>query len=139
MIQDIISGIAKKLDAEYDRPVYDDHTKQDLKGPCFYIKQIVSNEDQLIGSRYLRRYSLDVHYFPESENAPNAEIHGVQEALYELLEYVSMGTDLVRGKGMRHEIQAGVMHFFVSYDLTIIKQKPADDPMETLHITQELA
>lgn len=139
MIQDIIKGIAQKLDAKYGKPVYDDHTKQGLAGPCFYIKQIASSEDRLLGSRYMRRYSLDVHYFPQSDDDPAGEINGILEALYELLKYVSMGDDLVRGTAMRHEVQAGVLHFFVGYNLPIIKQKPADDPMETVHITQELA
>lgn len=138
MIQDIIKGIAIKLDAKYGKPVYDEHTKQDLVGPCFYIKLIASSEDQIIGKRYERRQPFDVHYFPESDTDPNVEIYGVIETLYDQLEYINMGTDLIRAKGMRHEVQGGVLHFFVSYDLIVIKQTPADDPMGDLHITQEL-
>lgn len=137
MIQDIVAGIAAKLDAKYGKPVYDEKTEQDLEGQCFYIKLITTNEDQIIGKRYERRHPFDVHYFPESNTDPNVEIHDVIETLYDQLEYINMGTDLIRAKGMRHEVQGGVLHFLVSYDLIVIKQTPADDPMEELHIIQE--
>lgn len=137
MIQDIMNGIASALDDEYGHPVYTEHTKQGLTEPCFYIRLVTSNEDQIIGTRYNRRQTFDVHYFPASDLEPGQEVHSVLERLYTLLEYVQMGTDLVKGRRMRHEVIEGVLHFFVDYDLVLLKQSTPDDPMDDVHIIQK--
>lgn len=137
MIQDIITGIAQKLDEKYGYPVHTERIEQGLSGPCFYIKLISSSGQQLIGPRYTRRLPFDVHFFP-GETDKNSQIYTVSEDLYDVLEYVGMGDDLVKATGMNHEVVDEVLHFMVNYNLILIKPSELIDAMDGMNINTQI-
>lgn len=118
MLENTITGISRALyDAfgeEYER--YVDKVTQDLNEPCFLIIPLNQGREQKLGRRYELSQSFDVHYFPKSEDN-TLECAGVLERLYDVLEYITVSGDLVRGTDMRGEIVNGVLHFFVDYNV----------------------
>lgn len=137
MINEIIKGIAISLGTAFpDVTVYDDQIRQSFDEPSFYIKDVTTNQSQIIGNRYMRRMSLDVHYFPESEVEPMNEIRTVVEGLYQALEYIGEPGSVLRGINMSHQVYDDVLHFLVDYNTTLIKEEAPGDPMGDLIIIQ---
>lgn len=58
----------------------------------------------------------------------------VAAEMMDVLEIITLPNgDLIRGTGMNYEVVDGVLHFFVSYNLTLLR--PTEDtPMETLAV-----
>lgn len=133
-MQDIKDALIKKLSLftpEY--PVYDEAVEQDMKQPCFFVLLIESSQVRGVNRRYQRFNPFDVHYFPQhNSNALREECELVAERLYSELEYVSGHDGLYRGTGMRHEIVDGVLHFFVQYNVHLIRDKAPDIKMQTM-------
>lgn len=135
MINDITTGIAKKLDATFEGvPIYTEEIKQGLIEPCFFIKSVSSDQQQIVGTRYYRNHMFDVHYFPPLDGKENEHIATAVSELYEALEYIPLGAGLVRGTEMRDERIDGVLHFMVRYAFTVYRSQAADALMETVSI-----
>jgi hypothetical protein len=133
-IQLLIDGIIAALDAEFpDTDVYQEQVKQGLDEPCFLVRNISASNEPVVGSRYRRMGLFSVQYMAESETGAKAECYAVCDKLYQILEYISCGGDLVRGTGMSGETLDGVLTFTVSYNV-FVWAEPEYDPMETLEI-----
>lgn len=108
--------------------------EQGLEPPCFLILILQPELAPMIGKRYLKRNPFDVQYFPAAPGN-NAEMITVAETMMDSLEFITLpGGDLLHGTAMNYEIVDGVLHFFVNYNLTLIKSV-AETPMETLDTT----
>lgn len=133
IIEEIKSGLVKRLDALDDRiPVHPEQIKQGFKEPAFFVLLLNSAQDREVDRRYRRALLFDVHYFPSKGSKPNAECHTMADRLYEALEYIPTPSGLVRGSRMRHEVVDGVLHFFISFELHLLRQKAADPKMRTI-------
>lgn len=134
MTNEIIKGIAAALNgtfgSEYD--VYAEDVPQGFKEPCFSIVHILSDRSAKLPNRYLSRNKFDIHYFPKSEHRKKAEIRSVAESLFLSLEYINVLDNLCRGTKMSYEIIDGVLHFFVNYDMYVVKDKVPEPYMMTL-------
>lgn len=141
MLNKIITGISQSLDNEFNEneeyEIYIDSIKQDLNEPCFFIFALGPSGKQLVGNRYDRKYSFDIHYFPKDENS-NTEINDVTERLFQCCEYITVDGSLVKGKNMNFQTVNGVLHFFVNFNMIVRKDIPKEDLMETLAINQRL-
>lgn len=135
MLNEIIKGVSMKLNAAFGSryKFYQNDVKQGFKPPCFFLAVLNPELTSLIGRRYVNRNPLDIRYFPQ-DGADNKELFAVALELTEVLEFIALpGGELVHGTGMNYEVADGVLHFFVNYNLTLIK--PADNtPMETLAV-----
>ena len=134
MVNKIIAGISIKLNQVFgeDYEIYTSEIKQGLKEPCFFIKCLDVNQNQVIGSRYFRSQPFDIHYFPKTEE--DSELLETVEKLFDTLEYITLEDgDLLHGSKMNGEVADGVLHFFVNYDLHVLKEKVKDEPMGTLY------
>ncbi|WP_342409827.1 DUF6838 family protein [Paenibacillus sp. FSL R10-2778] len=133
-MQDIKNALIKKLSLftpEY--PVYDEAVEQGMQQPCFFVLLLESSQVRGVNRRYHRFNPFDVHYFPQQESAaPREECELISEQLYSELEYVTGHDGLYRGTGMRHEIVDGVLHFFVEYNVHLIRDKAPDIKMQTM-------
>lgn len=139
MINSIKSGIAKKLDDTFvGVPIFTDEIKQGLTEPCFFIKTVSSGQDPLLGRRFMRRQSFDVHYFPPKSESENSSISNVLEHLYEVLEFIYSDGSLLRGTGMNHEQVDGVLHFIVNYNLPVLRDETPQELMENLDLDAHL-
>ena len=91
MVNDLINGISIKLNQVFgdEYRIYTNSVTQGLTEPCFFIAVVDSSQAQLIGNRYFRQHSFDIHYFPASEG-DNEEILSVASELFEILEYINL-------------------------------------------------
>ena len=91
MVNDLINGISIKLNQVFgdEYRIYTNSVTQGLTEPCFFIAVVDSSQAQLIGNRYFRQHSFDIHYFPASEG-DNEEILSVASELFETLEYINL-------------------------------------------------
>lgn len=135
MVNKIIDGISIKLNQVFRNGyrIYSEDVKQGLKEPCFFIAVLGPSETNRLDRRYLRQNPFDIHYFPSDSNS-NIELQAMASELYEALEWITVEGNSVRGVQMYHETVGGVLHFFVQYNLHVVKLVTAADPMETLDV-----
>ena len=132
MIYEVIEAISGKLAEKYNYDVHVEKMPQDFDEPCFFIKLIDSDEDQLIDNRYYRKNAFDVAYFNDGNNK---DLYKKANELTDILEYVKLENgDLLRGLGRKSEVVDGVLHFIVSYDYTVMKPREKQALMEELKI-----
>jgi hypothetical protein len=140
MINNIITGISQKIDEEFninsdEYTIYTDGVEQGLKEPCFFIFSLKPSNRQLVGNRYERKYPFDIHYFPSTTEI-NFELNEMVERLYQSMEYIMVNGELIRGTKMNAEIVDDVLHFFINYNLHVIKQVAQEESMEEILIKQ---
>lgn len=133
MINELIIGISQALDAAFsDVEIHTAQIKQGLVEPCFFIMLLEPSQEQVLGQRYYRENSFDIHYFPRKDNT--SEINDVADKLMDTLEYINFDGGLLRGTKMHSETVAGVLHFFVDYNFHTIKDKINDPYMKQLKV-----
>lgn len=139
MTNKIKESIAIRLNSEFgeDFTIYTEPIKQGFKEPCFFIKLLNSKQKQILGKRYFKEHSFDVHYFP-SNNDKNSEINNMEERLNDSLEYITLEDAYIRGSKIHSEYVDEVLHFFVNYNLFILKEHEISEPMETLKVKNGL-
>ncbi|EHQ88284.1 phage tail terminator family protein [Desulfosporosinus youngiae] len=108
--------------------VHGEEIRQGFKKPCFFVKLFPASQDQLLGRRYQRSHSFDIHYFDGS----NEDLHDMAEQLYDKMELISADGGPIRGTGMRHEVVDGVLHFFVNYNFHVQRSVEPDPLMQTM-------
>lgn len=121
MVNKIIDGIAVAINSIFgdEIEIYKDNVTQGLKEPCFFIAILKPEVTPLIGTRSIRNNSFDIQYFPKESNT---EMLDVAEKLINSLEFITLlNGDILHGTGVSYEIIDNVLHFFISYNLTMIK------------------
>ncbi len=131
MLSEIIDGIAVVINSIFgdEIEIYKDNVTQGLKEPCFFVAILKPEVTPLIGTRSVRNNSFDIQYFPKESNT---EMLDVAEKLINTLEFITLlNGDILHGTGVSYEIIDNVLHFFISYNLTMIKVTDKTN-METL-------
>ena len=130
MVLEIIDSISVKLNSVFgdDVRIYgDEDIKQGLNRPCFFIVTINSEQIPYLKNRYQWRNAYDIHYFPETKGG-RTECIGVATKLYDAMEFVELKSgDLVHGTSMNYEIQDGILHFFVNYNITMFRDAAKEE------------
>lgn len=108
--------------------VSDEEIKQGLGQRRFYVKLLDADQQAQVGNRYQRDHAFDVHYFGPN----NAELHGVAEQLYDVLELIPTSGRYLRGIRMRHEIVDSILHFFFTVQFRVARLAAAEPTMQTL-------
>lgn len=121
MVSDIINGISNALYSNFEGvTIYTESIEQGFESPCFFIMPLNVSESPLMGARAFRNMAFDVHYFPMSERASNAEIQTIASKLFGVLKRIDLlNGDKLNGFKLRYEVENGVLHFFVEYKPTI--------------------
>lgn len=135
MVNELIKGVSIKLNATFGDgyEIYVKDVKQGLKEPCFFIAVLQPERRPMLGPRSFQTNPFDIHYFPEDET-DNGEMIGVAERMMDALEMITLlNGDLIRGTNRKYEIVDGVLHFFVNFNMHLIKPVDAT-PMETLDV-----
>lgn len=138
MINEIIKGVSIKLNTAFEGKykIYQNDVEQGFTTPCFFISALKPDISPLLKNRYLNRNPLDVHYFPTS-GRNNAEMFTMAGDLMECLEFITLPNgDVLHGTSMSYEVEDGVLHFFVNYNLTL-RRETEETAMETLETTVE--
>ena len=141
-INEIQNGIASVLFKSFKYPIYIDEIKADAQFPCFVIETLNSEQTHLLDIRYERRNDFDIMFFISDDDyieAQQEQINPITEDLYFDLEYITLSDgSLLNGIDMSHRITDGILHFKVSYEYHILKNKHNTDPMLILHQNQEV-
>lgn len=141
-INEIQNGIASVLFKSFKYPIYIDEIKADAQFPCFVIETLNTEQKHLLDIRYERRNDFDIMFFISDDDyieAQQEQINPITEDLYFDLEYIPLSDgSLLNGIDMSHRVTDGILHFKVSYEYHILKNKHNTDPMLTLHQNQEV-
>ena len=123
MIQKIIDGICLAISSNFgdDYEIYTESVEQGLTDGSFAIVCLNPTNSRFLGNRYLLTNQFCIHYFPKTDK-PKAECLEVIEELCDTLEFIEVDGDLLRGTNMSNEMDEGVLHFFVNYDLFALKE-----------------
>lgn len=137
MIQDIIKSIAKSIRSEFGDgySIYTENIEQGLKEPAFSIVLLTADNEQIVGNRYKRTYSFDVHYFAKDKLNTKTECLEVAEKLAICLETVNFIDNIYHMIKMNYEIVDGVLHFFVTYNPIVKRIVDPLDKMDKLTIS----
>lgn len=132
MINSIIESISVAINAEFgDRyKIHREAKRQGLTEPCFFIQCLNPTEKLFFWKRYFRRNQFCIQYFSENKFNRNQECHAVAERLFSCLEWLDVGGDPVMGTEMKYEVDDGILHFFVNYDLFVYKMGESVPVME---------
>ena len=131
MINLIIKSISVRLDAELNGcEINIEEKKEGLKEPCFFVLCINSTNKLFLNRRYFRTNQFCIQYIPECGGREKAECYEVAERLFDCLEWLEVGGNLVMGTKMKYEVVDGVLHFFVNYDMFVYKVEESVPVME---------
>ncbi len=133
MINAIIDGISMAINKEFGDgyEIYTESVEQGLNEPCFSILSLNPTVEQFLGKRYFRTNQFCIHFFPETDER-QFECNEVTERLFNCLEIITVGGDLIRGNSLHSEISDGVLCFFVNYDLFTYQKEDVTDYMESV-------
>lgn len=131
MINSIIEGISIAINTEFGERymIYTESVEQGLKEPCFFISCLNPTSKVFLGERYFRTNQMCIQYIPTNTSVEKEECNAVTERLFNCLEYITVGEDLIRGSKMSSEIVDGVLNFFVNYDLFTLRLRNKEDAM----------
>lgn len=138
MINKIVDGISNALNQEFgdEYEIYQNNVLQGVKEPCFFIAVLEPSKDQLLQNRFLQRNPFDVHYFPKRWD-DNREMQEAAERMLDCLEWI-IPEEPIHGTEIRWQIEDGVLHFFVSYNVVRNRMIQKDLMQEiTQNITTE--
>lgn len=141
MLNDIMDAVTRRLNELFGDgyEIYTDAVEQGLKEPCFFVQFLEPSEKPMIGQRYYREAAMCIQYFPEDLPQSSRELNRVADILMDGLEYITLGDgSLLRGTGRSHRTEEGILLFFVSYNMFVLKMKPEREPMEGLQANTEL-
>lgn len=136
MTNDIVDAISVQLfevfGAEY--AIYTENIEQDLQEPCFFIDVVNVSRSQIINRRYYANNAFDICYF-SNEVDKKRDFRHVADALMDEMEYISLANgDLLHATNMSHEVVDDVLHFFVNYNLVVMKEAAPYVDMENAAI-----
>jgi hypothetical protein len=137
----MVNGISIKLNLVFGDNVkiyYDEDVKQGLTEPCFFIMVLNPSENKMLGSRAFRNVPFNVHYFP-AVNGSNLELQTMASDLYEAMRSITLvNGDIVNGSRLRHEVNDGILHFFVNFNMFINYESTDELDMETLTVNNSV-
>lgn len=138
MVNDIMDGIKNTLYGIFGDSceIMFDELKQDFEPPAVWILELKTTQEHVIRNRYNRRYNFDIQYFPKNEIGITQEINEVTDALLLGLEYITAGGNLIRGSDISYEMQDKILHFFITYEVFVLKIQDKGPLMEELVQTQ---
>lgn len=129
-ISKIKDAISEKLyqafGGEYE--IYTNDIEQGTNAPCFLISLIEAKANKVIGERYFLDTAFAVYYLPKKMDNKE-ECISILDRLYEVLEYIEIDANKIRGLGMQGNISDGVLVFKVSYKTYLMNSKTKEDAM----------
>lgn len=122
MVNQIYTAIAKKLEELFDEPlIFFDQLPQTFSGPCFWVRLLKTEQNQLLYNRYKVNLDFDIMVYPSNDDEFIEELNSVGTDLLHGVEYiVTEDGRYIRGTNISYEVQDGVLHFFISYILFTI-------------------
>ncbi len=128
MVNQMVAGMVARLRTRYPEEAYPIDTEgvgEAPAAPCFLLSPMETRQAQVRGGRYRLQQDFCLEY-RAAAGSGNQERLQVGAALFELLAYIRVGGDLLRGTAMRYETKDGIARFYVTYGLFYIKTQPLE-------------
>ena len=129
-MKSIVNAISAAIYSNFgsNYTIYGDNSvKQGTDAPCFFVSLKECSQKPLINNRILRTFCFDIRYIPKNENN-YTEMQEIANLLYNTLEFVELDAgNKVYGSDMNYEFIDGILHFYVKYELTMQRQKKAEN------------
>ena len=137
MIQSVIAGMVAAIRTEYDKSsyrIYTDSVEQGLKEPCFSIMCLKPSRERKLNRRYKDISSFMVQYFPKSYDEAQEECMTVCEALYDVLDVITVDGVRLQGTEMSGQVVDGVLQFQVNYIQMLMRTMAEDVKMDGVQV-----
>ena len=124
MINKIKEGIANAIYKEFGEgyEIYTEEVEQGFLKPCFFIQTIRTGYQLLINNRYKMDNAFCVHFFPADEEEEIAEMDKASVKLVSALEFIKIDEKLKQGINKYTEYGDKALHFFVEFNLLLIRK-----------------
>lgn len=134
MLGSTITGITAALANRYGNQcgIYMGNEEVDTEAAYFRIIPLKQSRVPGAGNRYRQYQAFEVAYHP-LDNVLAPECMDVLSQLFDTLEYIQVEGRKTRGDKMEGEIREGVLHFYIHYDLFVVKEQE-DERMEEADI-----
>lgn len=135
MLNDILNGVNARLKELFgdEAVIYTDAVEQGLKEPCFFVGFLEPSEKPVIGRRHFRSTGMYIQYLPGNPAQINRELYRVSDILMDGMETITLQNgDTLRGTGRSSRVSDGVLNFFVSYNMYVIKDAEPSPDMEEI-------
>ncbi|GLI08105.1 hypothetical protein YDYSG_41350 [Paenibacillus tyrfis] len=133
-VEEIKQGIAKRLKELFPAAsVYTEQVEQGFTKPAFFVRQTEGAQKHVMNRRYIRTGTFDIAYFPVP-GSPQLirDCEMVRDTLYERLELIPWEGHTYRSSGMRYTLADNVLHFYVSFEVHVMRPKEAVPTMRNL-------
>ena len=130
IINELTDALSIALDRQFNGcRVYTPEVEQDLREPCFMITLAGAEKQPLLGARANLIYNFDIIYFPASK--AHTEMLSIAGKMPAALNRITT-LDGTKANGWRqnYEVADDVLHFFVTYQLTVVELDGSTDMME---------
>lgn len=128
MVNNLLYGITTALHAHFEYfPIYTDNVEQGLSEPCFFVMPVSATEQRLLGVRAFRDVTFDISFVSRFKRE---QLENVASEIYPLMRQITLlDGNKVNGLDLRHEIESGILHFFVRFKPTV-RYAVEDTPMQ---------
>jgi hypothetical protein len=140
MIKSIVSALSEAIFNEFgsDYEIYTENVEQGLQEPCFFISSLSQNSKQFFSERYKKTNLFTIQYFP-STSEKKSECYEVAERLTQIVEWLNVGDDLLRGTNIQTENTNGFLTLTVNYNyFAVSKSKDDVDAMDEFGINANI-
>lgn len=117
VVKNAIADVLVSIDGAI--PVLDELSSNGFPEPAFYIRLVSLGQIFNRLSIKTQPITLDVHFFPTGKNTAHEECDAMAANLFDKLELLSIGQSRFRTRGMNADIQDGVLHFIIDYEIDI--------------------
>lgn len=130
---DIVIALSNKIDDIFKGKysVYTDENKQDMKVPCFFIRNFDFSTNKFFDNRYEKRYMFELTFFTGNKEK-SFENGNVKESLNDELEYLKVGESVLRCRNFECKEMDGVLICTFIYRFPVLRQKEVYPFMQTL-------
>ena len=133
-VEEIKQGIAKRLKELFPAAsVYTEQVEQGFTKPAFFVRQTEGAQKHGMNRRYIRTGTFDIAYFPVP-GSPQLirDCETVRDTLYEQLELIPWEGQPYRGSSMRYTLTDNELHFYVSFEVHVVRPKEVVPTMQNL-------
>lgn len=141
IVNEILYAVTRRLNELYpEYPIYTDSVEQGLEEPCFFVNILEPSRKTMLGGRSYQQNGFCIQYFPEDLPQRSEELNAVADCLMDEMEFITLqdGSHL-RGSGRSYRVADGVLSFFVSYNLFLIRKEEKEDTMKEIEVHAEVS
>ncbi len=132
-VNDLRNGVIGQLEQYFPAiPAHSETPDEGSAKPYFYVRTISVVQEREAGQRYKRNLSFDIQYFAAAQADFNETSYGIGEVLFEMMEYLIINGNRVKAKDLHCEDAEGIFHFFLTLELSVVREGETGNPMQTL-------